>query len=126
VINPARIEAWCTSPANGSIAPIVSFYAPNKRSPINTNFIDQHRAEWRRAVAECTICFVIGVKWNPADAHVWEPLSTVTGSHLVYVNPNDDGFAAWKRQTARHNARHLPHGFDAAISEMMSEAMAPV
>jgi hypothetical protein len=121
-IDPGRIEQWCTDPRHDSLGPVMSFYAPDKPTKVNNEYIAQHRAHWAQSVAECDICFVVGVACNFGDPHVWDPLRTAK-CRLVYVNSARDQFDEWTRKAGRRCAAHWPMTFEAAIPTMVSNAV---
>jgi hypothetical protein len=119
--DPEAIIKWCDDPNHSSFAPAMSFYAPGKASPINTQQIDAQRNEWKKRVHRVEVCYVIGVRCNEEDDHIWQPLAE-SRCRLVYVNPRDAGFTRWRGDHKRRYAEHRAKGFVDVIPEILSQA----
>ncbi|HWS69783.1 MAG TPA: hypothetical protein VN325_44015 [Steroidobacteraceae bacterium] len=119
-LDPGKIRQWCDDANRSSFAPAMSFYAAGKHTPINARQIEVQRDEWERLAQQVEVCFVIGVRCNEADDHIWAPLAA-SSCRLIYVNPSDAGFAQWLKNRSRRNAEHRKAGLADVIREILSE-----
>lgn len=116
-INGPDVERWCNSNANASIAPTMSFYADGKPTKINSGYIDQHRQAWEKICTDANVCFLVGLRCNPKDAHVWNPLSK-SNAQLVYINPVEDdrvAFHQWAEDVKKTSVESWNKKFSRAI-----------
>ena len=101
-----------------SLAPVIAVYARGKQVPFCPSFVGRIQEAWRAAVDSAARLFVIGVRTNPEDAHIWGPLASSTAP-LWYVGPDRTAFEAWKKTSGRRNARHLANDFGESLPTIL-------
>ena len=122
-----KLRQWYEDPENESLAPVMSYYAPGKHTRTNTGYVDTHRDFWRRAVGESDVCCIVGVRCNPADAHIWEPIAAAP-CRLIFVNPKSEdqrAFVDWCACVSRGNATVWPKTFLEAIDDIVKITTRP-
>lgn len=125
-IDKSAIDTWCNAKANASIAPAMSFYADGKPTKVNRDFVGQHRKAWEAICAQATVCFIVGVRCNRNDAHVWDPLGKSKGQ-LIYVNPSESdraAFNSWANEIRKDSFECWNKSFLRAIPFMVLRAQA--
>ncbi len=78
---------------NTSLYPSMCLYAPKKPLSIAPGIINKLQKEWAEKVINANKIFVIGVRINEIDEHIWKPISESNGM-LYYVGENDE-FIKW-------------------------------
>jgi hypothetical protein len=63
--------------------------------------------------------FVIGVRLNPDDHHIWDVLRTCKGE-LYYVGPEGKQVMAWAEEQGRTGVHHLADDFKKAVQLLTS------
>ncbi len=103
-----------------SLAPAIALYNREKKvwfCPTATKRIAEN---WRAELKRARRIFVIGVKVNPRDAHIWEPLRSASAS-LGYVGPDGEEFLDWCRSEKRRGGYHLAPSFADAVPLIRSQ-----
>jgi hypothetical protein len=68
--------------------------------------------------------FVIGVRYNDQDLHIWEALR-LPHIHIIFVNPSAEdaaSFMAWTHK-AGVNADLLPKGLEDAMTDIVAQVI---
>jgi len=117
--NQETIQSWCVDPGHSGMAPSMSFYAPGKWTPVASSPISQQRADWKSACESYDICLVVGVRCNPSDTHIWQPLADSKGE-LIFVNPASRDTQEFDEWAAAHSrkASVLRLAFEEALQRM--------
>lgn len=90
----AAVEHWRSGTA---LAPVMALYQPGKTTQSGSSQLGVWWADWAVSVAGARAVFVIGVRPNVEDEHVWRPLADAPGRLLVI---GDIGDIAETRQWA--------------------------
>jgi hypothetical protein len=124
-VSPETIDEWCLNPLSVDLAPAMSFYSPYKETRINPKLIMAHRQLWQKLCARADKVFVVGVRYNEQDPHVWDPLR-LPNKNIIFVNPSVSdaaAFAAWA-QEAGVTAELLSKGLEDAMEEIVARVAA--
>lgn len=100
------------------LLPVMSFFEPNKTTPVGNNFIDQQRDRYKELIESAGLIVIVGVKVREYDAHLWDPLKNASGK-LVYCSGNQGGkeFDQWRK-------KNRPHGnLDEILSGRFQECL---
>jgi hypothetical protein len=71
--NAAEVTKFCRS--NTAFGPVMAMFAAGKQVLHCPEFIVETQREWRESVSAAAKIFVIGVRVNPVDDHIWMPLA---------------------------------------------------
>jgi hypothetical protein len=97
-----------------SLAPAIALYAKGKHVLFCPGFVKAQQVAWRKAVEKASQIFVIGVRVNDEDAHVWLPMRK-SKAKLFYVGPESQDIFDWAKLHNRRQTYHLAESFEAAI-----------
>lgn len=116
VAHPREVLEFCRT--EDSIAPSIALYAQGKQVLYCGRFVREIQEAWRGQVAKAHRIFVIGVRPNRADTHVWGALAK-KGAPIWYVGPDRDAFREWSSQAKRRKAHHLADDFGTAVPQVL-------
>ncbi len=105
-----------------SVAPAMAMYAEGKRVKVCPDYVDKQQAMWMEVVAKAKRAFVVGVRLNPADTHIWGELEKSSAS-VTYFGVDDysrQSFAEWKSSTGKRNAFFVQCNFMECVSVIQS------
>jgi hypothetical protein len=88
-----------------SLAPAIAMYAQGKSVRVSSEYVRQQQAWWSEEVTRASMIFVVGVRVNPADRHVWDALGQ-TPARMTYFGFEDsrNSFTQWKSTWNKRNA----------------------
>jgi hypothetical protein len=102
-----------------SFAPAIAMYAEGKAVKICPQYILKIQSEWESVVAGAQQIYVIGVRVNASDSHIWGPLSR-TAAALTYfgLKSNEQDFGAWRDKIQKRNASFSEATFSDTIDRI--------
>jgi hypothetical protein len=118
-VSPSEAIAYCRSSA--SFAPCMALYVRGKDVIVAPEFIAHQQHAWATAVERAARIYVVGVRVNADDRHVWEPLARARAP-LFYVGPEKDTFLSWAAAVRRRRVAHLASDFSEAVPEIIRHA----
>lgn len=110
-----EIRDFCRT--EDSLAPAIAVYAPGKAVPYSPTFVGKQQEMWGAAVKDASVVYVIGLKVNNADEHIWAPLAR-TKARVEYVGLkcDSDRFGEWSAEFRGKRPSHvLEHDFAHAL-----------
>ena len=110
---PYEVIKFCKE--EDSIAPAIAMYIKGKGVMFCNNYILQQQEFWKESVFKAKKIFVIGLRVNAEDEHIWQTLAS-SKAQLLYVGVNEkENFEDWKKETRRKNAHWIANRFDEAM-----------
>jgi len=115
--NLDEITALCREQNPG---PVLAEYRRGKRVANCSKFTDKQVDLWKEAIKKASKCFIIGLRLNKEDIHIWEPLQT---SHcdVYYYSPDKTcihEILSWKERT---NIYAIEKDFNHALNNIHSK-----
>jgi|SRR5690349_19337827 len=101
-----------------AVAPAMSLYEQSKDALFCPSFVKGQQAYFRAAAAHARRIFVIGVRVNDRDSHVWMPLAK-TAASLFYVGPDASELLAWASKFRRRGVHHFATTFEEAVPKII-------
>ena len=110
----------------GSVAPALALFARGKSTLFCPKIVQQQRQEFEEAARRARRIYVIGVRVNEEDGHVWSPLGHAAGS-MFYVGPEPSAseFLRWAGRHGRSHATVLAPSFELAVPEILGHHRHP-
>lgn len=99
-----------------SVAPAISMYARGKSVLYGPSFIAEQQKAWQLEIERASRIYVIGLRVNCADAHIWNPLKS-SKAPLYYVGQSED-FIEWKEDVRRKQAYVIATTFAESIEHI--------
>lgn len=99
---------------NTVLAPVLAIYAASKHVYQCPRAIRHLQDSYKRHIETVDRVYVIGLRVNPLDTHIWSPLAD-SDVPLSWVGFEGDEFQAWVEKTGRTNAKWIGRQFDAAL-----------
>jgi len=96
-----------------STAPAMALYAKGKAVLFGPGAVKQQLDEFHASIERAARIFVIGLRVNEEDTHIWTNLAA-TKAPVYYVSPERDRYAAWSRH-CRGKRYHLAETFAEAV-----------
>lgn len=93
-----------------SLAPAMAMYARGKQVLFCPGFVSQQLKMWQEEIARAEAIYVIGVRVNEEDRHLWSPLAA-SPAPIYYVGREWDEFEAWEERKGRLRGAPLAHTF---------------
>lgn len=89
---------------NDAFPPVMSYFEPEKKTTSGASFIDNQWSRFLELVSKASIVGIIGVKVQPSDNHIWDPL-VKTSARLMYCSGKRGGqeFDVWSKQNRPDN-----------------------
>jgi hypothetical protein len=117
-IRPLNQQETCYRCANeDSLAPAIAMYAEGKAVMISPNYVEQQQAMWRDALCSARKVFVIGVRVNNADTHIWGQLAKSKSSVTYFGRATDcEGYMQWRISNNKKNAYFIEATFQECIN----------
>jgi hypothetical protein len=99
-----------------SITPAIAVYDKDKSILMGAEALKPHQRLWRAPLSRATSVYVIGVRVNEVDVHIWEPLARCQ-ANLYYVAPDGKQFLDWagKHRKRKRAHYHLARFFDESV-----------
>jgi len=117
VLTAAEAIARCDT--ENSICPVMAIYVKDKWVPISPDALKPHARLWCSPLSAARYVYVIGVRVNQDDRHIWEPLASCKGE-LFYAGRERDGqeFLKWAEKNRKHRRKHhyFAESFDEAVT----------
>lgn len=99
-----------------SLAPAIAMYAEGKAVKICPDYVEQQQAYWQATVQAAKHVFVIGVRVNNADAHIWGELAKTRAPVTYFGRPLDrDAYEEWKVNNRKDQAYFIEATFQECI-----------
>ncbi|MFH0344037.1 MAG: SIR2 family protein [Chromatiales bacterium] len=111
----ANIISFCAWPT--PLAPAISLYHPDKNVLHCRDFVMRQRKEWELSVQNAEVIYVIGLRVQRVDVHIWGPLARATAP-LYYVGGEENDFVVWANEVGRKNAYPLASTFEDALTKI--------
>lgn len=112
VATPYEVIEFCRR--EDSIAPAIAVYAKGKQILFGYRFVDRQQQAWQLEVKRASKIYVIGLRVNPEDTHIWGALKSAKAP-LHYVGGESDEFIEWKNNQKRKQAYIVGEKFEEAI-----------
>jgi hypothetical protein len=116
--NHEEIVRWYKT-QDESMAPAMSMYMKGKPNPHGSSFIQHQCAMWEQSLAAASVCYIVGMKYNPDDNHIWDLLAK-SKCQIRYVDPSPELFLAWSHSHGRKDV-HLSPTFREALPIITKE-----
>lgn len=113
-----EVAAKCLS--GNALAPVMSLYMVGKPLAISPAVVQSVQEQWSRAVMSAVSIICVGVRPNPPDRHIWEPLAA-TGAPLYYVG-DALSFSDWQRSVGKPGCVFLGDRFSTSYFEIVRTA----
>lgn len=117
-VTPGEAKEFCAR--EDSVAPVLALYAAGKPVLYCPEFVREQQRTWREEVRRAARIYLVGVRVNPADAHIWDPLAEGR-TPLYYVDPRPGEFLAWAKVCRRPHAVHFAETFQDAIDPIIRQ-----
>lgn len=111
IAQPYEVVKFCNE--EDSLAPAIAMYAIGKELMFCSSFVLEQQKQWQESVNKAKRIFVIGLRVNAEDKHIWHTLASSKGQ-LLYVGEKED-FDRWKKENSRKNAHWIAARFDESI-----------
>lgn len=95
--------------------PVMSLYALGKDSLVAPVQIQSIRNRWNRYATEAVSIYIIGVRPNEGDTHIWIPIKKTT-ARMFYIGGRTD-YEGWLRVNPR--IRHLGETFEGGFESLL-------
>lgn len=109
---PDEAAEYCRSET--TFAPAVALYAEGKDVLMAPSIVHHQQAAFANAVAAAEAIFVIGVRVNVRDSHIWTPLARSRGP-LWFVDPKPEQFETWASREGRSDVVPYAESFTEAV-----------
>ena len=99
-----------------SLAPAIAMYAKGKAVKISPDYVEQQQAFWQTSVKDAKHVFIVGVRVNDADAHVWSELAKTKALVTYFGKPPDrEAYEEWKITNGKKHAYFIEATFQQCI-----------
>ncbi len=112
---PHEVIKFCQQ--EDSLAPAIAMYAVGKKVKFSESFVLKQQQNWQQSVSKAKKVFVVGLRVNPEDAHIWQTLAS-SEAQLLYVGFEKEDFENWKRENRRKNAHWIAETFEEAFPKI--------
>ena len=116
-VRPAQsareVLAFCSR--EDSIAPAIAVYMRGKPVLFSGPFVRDQQLAFAKEAAAARKTFIVGLRCNPDDHHIWGPLARANG-WLGYVGKEPALFSDWCQREGRKNASVVADSFEDALS----------
>jgi hypothetical protein len=116
VVPPDAVEACYRD--GYTIPPVMSLYAPDKRTPVGFDIVNGMRDDWGRWAASARVIVSIGAHPYLADEHIWQPV-VESDAKVLYIGgqrPDYDRLAV----ALGGRLEYLGHDFAPALEPLLS------
>jgi hypothetical protein len=90
--------------------PVMSQISPRKEHFVSPARIEEIRNQWRKAVSTAKTTGIVGVKYNPNDSHIVQPIMESRAS-VIYIG-DDASARSWK-------AEHVGQTFEDGLNRLV-------
>ena len=98
---------------NNPFTPVMSYYQPDKKSRICSDFIKQQQEYWKHALKESQTLYIVGVAFNENDTHIWQTIAK-SGCEVRIVDPKPQSIIDYFEERGV-NVAHYAGSFKDAI-----------
>lgn len=115
-VKPTSIEEtinFCKQ--EDSLAPALAMYNQDKKILFCPNFVLQQQKMFAKEILRARRIYVIGLRVNPVDRHIWSVLAKSTGK-LLYVGLEKETFFDWVEKVGRKNTEFLTNTLEESLS----------
>jgi hypothetical protein len=124
-VRPAQtteeVREFCSR--EDSIAPAIAVYMRGKPVLYCGPFVKEQQLAFAREVAAARKVFIVGLRCNPTDHHIWDVLARAK-AWLGYVGLQPDGFSTWCKARRRKNASVVAPTFQDALPTILRALVA--
>jgi hypothetical protein len=113
--SPQEVEKFCRT--EDSIAPAISMYARGKAVLFCPEFIKHQQQEWEKEIHISRRIFVIGLRVNEEDTHIWGTLARAKVP-IGYVGREPEEFESWAKKNKRKKICVVSDSFEDAIGRI--------
>ncbi|EMC0023205.1 hypothetical protein [Enterobacter cloacae] len=110
--NADNIIRYCKS--DTALAPAVAMYHPKKTVLHCPAFVMNQQKDFKVEVARSSKIFIIGLKINPDDKHIWSEIEK-TEADIYIVDKDKEATTSWINRTHKKNIYHIADSFDESI-----------
>lgn len=100
------------------LGPVMAEYHQDKRTITGGNFTDNQIALWKEALKKASKCFIVGLRLNTADKHIWGPIES-SKCNVYYYSPDENRINEildWKRG---RNIYPIEETFEGALRDII-------
>lgn len=116
----SRPDSIKRSLANTGDYPAIAMYAEGKTVKVCPEYIRYHQKVWCESLKTSSKIFIIGVRVNQVDTHIWtEIANSNTSVYYFGFQPDEDEFIKWKNYHKKDNAFFFLCNFDEAIDKII-------
>lgn len=115
IAQASEVSKFCSE--EDSIAPAIAMYVKGKAVKFCPKYVIRHQKFWEESVFKAKRIFVIGLRVNPEDAHIWQVLAS-SKAQLLYVGFEQEDFENWTKQNRRKNAHWIAKTFQEALPKI--------
>lgn len=102
-----------------SVAPAIAMYAEGKAVKISPGYVDRQQELWKTAVCAASRIYVVGVKVNSTDAHVWGELANARAPITYFGMKWDrEAYEQWSAENRRGKAFFVEATFESSIASI--------
>jgi len=113
-IHPSRVEKAMKTLA---FPPAMTLYSKGKDIIVCPNQLHDIAKEFQNAVSKARLIVIIGIKPNPSDTHIWDPLGK-TNARLVMVGNKNECEKWIKNYRGNLNDQWVSDRFSTAINDI--------
>jgi len=103
---------------NTGLYPAMCLYAKDKPLAISPSQIKEAQKKWKGFIEKANQVFIIGVKPNIEDKHIWTPLAE-SKAHLYYVGLEED-FSNWTEKYRSNANTYLGSTWEESHDEILN------
>jgi len=100
------------------LGPVMAYYMQNKPTITNKSFLEKLQKEWKAQIKKSNKIILIGIKPNPQDTHIWNPIIS-SNAKIGYVG-SASGFKALKKMNPKKSPVQIATSFETSISAIES------
>lgn len=101
------------------LAPALALYEKGKDTLFCPDFVRLQQRKYVKAVSRAHRIFVVGVRVNEEDEHIWSPLAEARAK-IYSVSPDPSEFFVWTSKVRRRGDAHFANSFEAALPKILS------
>lgn len=117
--HPADIATFLSG--DSGLAPAMALYSVGKEVLFCPDFVQRQQRDFTDLVACVRNVFIIGLRVNPDDLHIWSALAASRAA-LWYTSPEQKAFNEWAATNGRANATCLTKTFEESVARIPSVA----
>lgn len=110
--NSKDIINYCKS--DTALSPAVAMYHPKKTVLHCPSFVEMQQNEFKEEVLRSSKIFIVGLKINPDDKHIWSELEK-TKADIYIVDKDKDATKSWVERIGKKNIYHIADTFEDSL-----------